>query len=177
MAKRKLWKGALAVGAAGLAGTIAMTRFQTLWGKASEKLTNNGKAASPGGQPGQESEDATMKAADKLAEVTRRRLSHEEKQKAAPFVHCGFGTAMGVVYGTLMELGPRDLPRHELLSGVGFGGVLFAGADEIAVPAAGLAEQPSRTPISTHLTAFLSHVVYGLTTGAVRTFSPASKSR
>jgi hypothetical protein len=38
MRKRKLWKGLVAGSAAGLAGTIAMTQFQNLWSKASEKL-------------------------------------------------------------------------------------------------------------------------------------------
>ena len=38
MRKRKLWKGLVAGSAAGLAGTVAMTQFQNLWSKASEKL-------------------------------------------------------------------------------------------------------------------------------------------
>ena len=67
-----------------------------------------------------------------------------------------------------MELGPCQLRRHELLSGVGWGSVLCAGADEIAVPAAGLSGAPREYPLSSHMYALASHVVYGLTTGAVR---------
>jgi len=54
------------------------------------------------------------------------------------------------------------------LSGIGFGSVLFAGADEIAVPAAGLSGKPTETSVSSHLYALASHIVYGLTAGAVR---------
>jgi hypothetical protein len=169
MATRKLWKGVLAGGAAGLAGTLAMTQFQTTWSKVSKKLTTNNQPGSAGPQSDQQSDDATMKAAGKIGELGGHPLTHQEKQKAAPFVHYGFGTTMGMLYGTLMEMGPRDLRRHELLSGVGFGSLLFAGADEIAIPATGLSQEPpSKTPITTHLQALFSHVVYGVTAGAVR---------
>jgi len=53
MARRKLWKGVLAGGAAGLGGTVAMTQFQAARGKVSEKLTTN--SASSGTQSKQES--------------------------------------------------------------------------------------------------------------------------
>lgn len=115
MARRKLWKGVLAGGAAGLAGTLAMSKFRIFWGKVSEKLTTNDGANISGEQAGEESEDATMKAAGKIAELAGRPLSHEDKQKAGPFLHYGFGTTMGLVYGTLMEIDPRDLRHHDLL--------------------------------------------------------------
>jgi hypothetical protein len=168
MRKQELWKGSVAGTAAGLAGTVAMTQFQNLWSKASEKLKKNGNSQSSGSGSGQESEDATMKVAGKLAEAGGRHLSHEEEKKAGMLVHYGFGTGMGTLYGTIVELGPRELRRHELLSGIGFGSMLFAGADEVAVPALGLAGKPSQTPPSSHLYALASHIVYGLTAGAVR---------
>jgi putative membrane protein len=170
MAKRKLWKGLVAGSAAGLAASLAMTQFQNLWSKASEKLNRNGRQSSSGSQASEpdQNEDATMQAAGKIAEVAGYRLSHEQKKKAGPIVHYAFGTGMGALYGTLMELAPRDLRRHELLSGIGFGSVLFAGADEIAVPAVGLSGPPTEVPASSHLYALASHIVYGLTTGAVR---------
>lgn len=166
MAKQKLWKGLVAGGAAGLAASLAMNQFQNLWSIASKKLNHNGKESSS--QSEEQSEDATMKAAGKLAEIAGRRLSLADKKKAGPIIHYAFGTGMGALYGTIMELGPRDLRRHEFLSGIGFGSMLFAGADEIAVPAAGLASPPKEVPASSHLYALASHVVYGLTTGAVR---------
>jgi putative membrane protein len=169
MCKRKLWKGLVAGSAAGLAGTIAMTQFQNLWSKASEKLKDNESEQWPSRNgSGQEDEDATMKAAGKVAEAAGHHLSKEQKKKAGPIVHYAFGTGMGALYGTVVEVGPRKLRRHDLLSGVGLGGVLFAAVDEIAVPAMGLSKKPTEAPLSSHLYALASHVVYGLTTGAAR---------
>jgi putative membrane protein len=165
MAKGSVWKGALAGAAAGLAGTIAMTQFQNLWSKASEKISNN---VSSSEQSEPEKEDATMKAAGELAALAKHRLSRDEKKKAGPVIHYAFGTGMGAIYGALVEIGPRDLRRHDLLSGLGFGSVLFAGADEVVVPALGLSGKPSESPASSHLYALASHIVYGLTAGAVR---------
>ena len=98
-----------------------------------------------------ESEDATMKAAGKLAELARHRLSKQEKKKASPIIHYAFGTGMGSLYGVIVEYGSRDMRRHDLLSGLGFGSALFAGADEIVVPALGLWGSPSEGPLSSHL--------------------------
>lgn len=168
MAKTSMWKGALAGAAAGLAGTIAMTQFQNLWSKASEKLSHNGNHGSSKEQSEPEKEDATMKAAGKLAELAKHRISRDEKKKVGPIIHYAFGTGMGAIYGALVEVGPRDLGRHDLLSGLGFGSVLFAGADEVVVPALGLSGKPSENPASSHLYGLASHIVYGLTAGAVR---------
>jgi putative membrane protein len=168
MARTKLWKGLLAGSAAGLAGTVAMNQFQSLWSKAAEKMRerNSGQGESDGS--GEESEDATMKAAGKLAELARHKLSHDEKKKAGPIIHYAFGTGMGTLYGLMLEYGPRDVRRHPVLSGLGFGSVLFAGADEIAVPALGLSGKPSQSPPSSHLYGLASHIVYGITAGTVR---------
>lgn len=168
MAKRKLWKGLVAGSAAGFAASFAMNQFQAAWSKASQKLSNHSKPGSSDNQSNDDSEDATMKAAGKLAEIARHRLTQEQKKKAGPIIHYVFGTGMGALYGALMEVGPRRMRRHEFLSGIGFGSVLFAGADEIAVPASGLSGPPTETPLSSHLYALASHVVYGLATGAVR---------
>jgi len=167
MAKGNVWKGALAGAAAGLAGTIAMTQFQNLWSKASEKLNCNGNHGSSE-QSEPEKEDATMKAAGELAALAKHRLSRDEKKKAGSIIHYAFGTGMGAIYGALVEVGPRDLRRHDLLSGLGFGSVLFAGADEVVVPALGLSGKPSESAASSHLHALASHIVYGLTAGAER---------
>jgi putative membrane protein len=166
MSKRRMWKGLLAGGAAGAAGSRAMNQFQNLWTKLSQK--QNGKA--PQNQSGESTdEDATMKAAGKVAEITGHPLSREQKQKAGPLVHYAFGTGMGALYGALLEAGPRRLRRRNaLLTGLGFGSVLFVGADEIVVPALKLSGSPTESPLSSHLYAFASHAVYGITAGAVR---------
>lgn len=170
MASRELWKGLLAGGAAGLAGTIAMTQFQSLWSKASERLKNESAMEGNSGTRANnsESEDATMKAAGKLAQLARHKLSKDEKKKISPIIHYAFGTGMGSLYGAIVEYGPPDVRKHDLLSGLGFGTALFAGADEVVVPALGLSRAPSESPVSSHVYALASHVVYGITAGAVR---------
>lgn len=169
MRKRQFWKGLVAGSAAGLAGTVAMTQFQNLWSKASQKFSVRQEQESRG-EPdsGQNGEDATMTVAGKLAQAAGYRLSSQQKKTAGSAVHYGFGTGMGALYGGLVEFGPRKLGRHSLLSGIGFGSLLFAGADELAVPALGLAEKSRNTPLSSHVYSLASHVVYGLTAGAVR---------
>lgn len=117
-----------------------------------------------------------------MAEAVGYLLSSEQKKKAGPIVHYGFGAGMGALYSGIVELGPREFRRHPLLSGIGFGSLLFALADEVAAPATGLAEKPGNTPLSSHLYALASHVVYGLTAGAVprrcgRISSPGDLSR
>ena len=184
MSKHSLWKGAVAGSVAGLAGTLAMTQFQNLWSQASKKMKakrNPGssstmrslesqdmesQAQEPQG-PESQSEDATMKAAGKLAAIGGRTLTHEQKKKLGPVVHYAFGSGMGKVYGMIMETGPRNLRRHDLLTGIGLGSMLFVGADEIAVPALGLSRKASASPMSSHLYALASHLVYGVTTAAV----------
>jgi uncharacterized membrane protein YagU involved in acid resistance len=165
MAKACVWKGLIAGGAAGAVGSLAMNQFQHLWSRISEK--QNGTEQQNKSQETSD-EDATMKAAGKVAEIAGHPLSRGQRKKAGPIVHYAFGSGMGALYGALMETGSRRVRRHALLSGLGFGSVLFAGADEIAVPALGLSGPPSHAPVSSHLYALASHAVYGVTTGVVR---------
>ena len=164
------WKGLLAGAVGGLAGTIAMTQFQNAWQKLAEKRRPGEKGlgtARSRAQGSEEKEDATMKAAGKLARAAGRELTHEEKKRASPLVHYGFGTAMGALYGMAMESAPRGIRAERIpLPGSLFGSVLFLGADELAVPALGLSEAPESP--SSHLYGWASHLVYGLTTELVR---------
>lgn len=111
-------------------------------------------------------EDATMKAADAITKTATggRHLSWEEKQKAGPVVHYAFGALMGGVYGSVAEYTPT------VTSGFGttFGGVLFCGADMMAVPALKLSP-PESVKISPALVPpFAAHIIYGATTELVR---------
>jgi putative membrane protein len=45
---------------------------------------------------------------------------------------------------------------------------VWLGADEIGVPALGLSGPPTQYPLSVHLYALASHLVYGFTTELVR---------
>ncbi|HUH64407.1 MAG TPA: DUF1440 domain-containing protein [Terracidiphilus sp.] len=108
-------------------------------------------------------EDATMKAAGRLARaLAGRELTYEQKKTGGPIVHYAFGAVMGGIYGGLAEHSPQVTNGF----GTAFGGALFAGADVIAVPALNLAEASSDLP--SLATPFAAHLVYGATTELVR---------
>jgi putative membrane protein len=163
------WKGLVAGLAGGLAATVAMTQFQNAWMKATEKIKGDGRNQgenNKGHSEDPQAEDATMKAAGKVANIAGYQLSHDQKKKASPLVHYGFGTAMGALYGLAME--SRTLrKRQPLLAGAGFGTGVFLFGDEMAVPALGLSGQ-SESSVATHLYGLASHLVYGVTAEGVR---------
>ena len=167
--ERKWSKGLLAGMIGGLVGTIVMTEFQGAWSSASKKLKSNGggaqKQRKQQAQSEQEKEDSTMKAAGKIASLAGRQLSHEQKKKAGPLVHYGFGTLQGAMYGAVTELAGVS---GGLLPSLIFGAALFTAADEIALPALGLSGKPTEYPASTHLYGLASHIVYGLSTEIAR---------
>ncbi len=166
---RNLGKGVLAGMLGGLIGTIVMSEFQNAWSKASNALTSERKENGGGDEKQehekqQETEDATMKAAGKLAEMIGRRLSHEQKKKLGAVVHYSFGTLQGGVYGAVAELSEG----HGFIAGLTFGAALFVAADEVVVPALGLSPKPMESSISSHLYGLAAHLVYGVTTEVVR---------
>lgn len=160
---RSLGKGVIAGLVGGLIGTIVMNEFQKAWSNAAQAMQNDNQSREQQGE--QESEDATMKAAGKIASISGRQLSHEQKKKAGPVVHYSFGTLQGVLYGAMTEL---TRTAGGFLPGVIFGVALFALADEVAVPALGLSGKPSETPASTHVYAAAAHCVYGMATEFAR---------
>lgn len=165
--ERKWSKGLLAGMVGGLVGTIVMSGFQNAWSSASDKLNDDGKrrGRKASADQNQEKEDATMKAAGKIAKLAGRKLSHEQKKAAGPLVHYGFGTLQGAMYGTVTELAGVS---GGFLPSLIFGAALFTVADEIAVPKLGLSGKPSETPVSGHLYGLASHLVYGLSTEIAR---------
>jgi putative membrane protein len=167
--ERHTGKGILAGLIGGLVGTIVMTQFQNAWSKASEALKSNGSEQQSRGEEKQrgkqESEDATMKAAGKIARLAGRQLSHEQKKNLGPVVHYSFGALQGGVYGSVIESAGVS---GGFLPGLIFGASLFAVADEIAVPALGFSGKPTESPLSSHLYGLASHLVYGISTEMVR---------
>ena len=174
-------KGLVAGLAGGLVATVVMTQFQNLWSKlapegggaegeeSSGRQSGQAKGEQRGQQSreegGEEQEPATAKAASAISEnVFGHELTKGEKQTAGQVVHYGFGTTMGALYGAAAEL----LPGVTAGAGLGFGTLLFLGADEVAVPATGLSEPPAEVPLSKHAYGLVSHLVYGLTADLVR---------
>lgn len=164
MGKPNVAAGIVAGAIGGLAASWAMNQFQKAWSSAEEQLTAP-KQQTRQQQHTEDSEDATQKTADRISEAVQgRKLTKGEKEKAGPAVHYAFGTIMGAVYGAAVEVNPTT----NALAGIPFGAILFAGADEVALPALGLTKAPTEYPLSKHFYGLASHAVYGVTTELVR---------
>jgi putative membrane protein len=171
-----VWKGLAAGLIGGLVASWTMNQFQAVWSKVVEGFEKPHGAQSmkpiEGGEPAQASEeeqeeqdDATVKAARAVSEgIFGHELKEGEKEAAGAAVHYAFGTAVGGLYGAVAELSP------EVTTGAGlpFGAAFWLVADETAVPLLGLAKGPTEYPVSTHVYALASHLVYGLTAEFVR---------
>jgi putative membrane protein len=112
----------------------------------------------------QAAEDATVKVASQALRLVGRTLDESDKPLAGTIVHYAFGALVGAVYGAVAEFVPR------VTAGVGlpFGVAVWLGAHVITVPAVGLAEPPTRQPLSKEGREFGLHLVYGVTTEVVR---------
>lgn len=169
--ERSAWKGLLAGAAGGLVGTAVMTQFQNAWQKAAAKKRRfgddrNAETRTPA-RTSEEKEGVTMKAAGKLAWAAGGELTQEQRKQGSAWVHYGFGTAMGALYGMAMETPPRGVRAQRIpFFGSLFGSALFLGADEMAVPALGLDEASESA--SSHLYGWASHLVFGVTAEFVR---------
>ena len=108
-----------------------------------------------------------------LAPVVGRPLTEREKELTGPIFHYAFGAAVGAIYGAAAEIQP-DAAKA---AGIPFGAAVWIIADEIGMPAAGLARRPDAYPPSRHASSFASHLVFGLTVEAVRRALRGSPNR
>lgn len=171
-----VWKGLIAGLIGGVVASWTMNQFQAAWTKAATGFekphgaqpiqpregSKSGRA-SAGNREDQD--DATVKAARAVSEgVFGHELKESEREMAGAAVHYAFGMATGGLYGAVAEFAP------EITVGTGlpFGAAFWLVADETAVPLLGLSKPPTEYPISTHVYAFASHLVYGLTAEIVR---------
>lgn len=148
----------------GLVAAFAMERFQRALGRISPDI---GGAAGGGGQQYRkpQSEPANFKAADVIARTaTGRPLAPENKRAAGAVIHYAFGGAVGAIYGAAAV----RTPDVTAWGGLPFGATMWLIADEIGMPASGLARSPSAYPVRDHATTLTSHLIYGATTEAVR---------
>ena len=93
-----------------------------------------------------------------------RVLRESSERLAGNVVHFVFGALNGAWYAVAAERWPLVARGRGLLLGT----LLWAGADEAALPALGLLAPPVRYPVPTHAEALATHLVYGLTTDTVR---------
>ena len=155
-----IMKGLLAGVAGGLLASFLMEQFQAAWSAASEAIQSAEKK-----RGGRKPDPTTVKAANLIAEkVTGHKVPPDYKPLAGEAVHYGMGAASGAVYGVLAEVAPF----LTLGDGVGFGTGVWLLADEMAVPAAGLSKPAKEIPLTTHIYALASHLVYGWITETVR---------
>jgi len=166
-------RGILAGVAGGLVASWIMNEFMAGPGAKLTQAVQTDEENAAGARLEQEREqsgepriDATMKAADAIVNTVTggRHLSLEEKQKDGPIVHYAFGALMGGLYGGLAEY--SSVARSGF--GTTFGSALFTGADLIAVPAFKLSGSSADAPVSSLVTPFAAHIVYGTTTELVR---------
>lgn len=156
--------GLLVGGISGLAATVIMTQFHSVWKKIAERMHEPEVEAEA--KPAEEQkEDSTMKVAGKVSQEIGRPLSLEGRKEAGPWVHYAFGTSVGAVFGLAAEVEPASLRRmNPALAGVAYGAVVFLAAHEIAVPGLGLSSNPLKEPIPDQISEFLSHLIYGIST-------------
>ncbi len=171
--QKHVLRGILAGAGAGLAASWVMNQFMAGPGeKLQESLqTDEEKMGQQIRQMEQKESsepkvDATMKAADALVNTATggRHLSMEEKQKAGPVVHYGFGALVGGLYGGVAEYSAAARRGF----GTVFGGALFAGADLVAVPALHLSPPLNETEPKQLANPLAAHLVYGATTELLR---------
>ncbi len=163
-----VWKGIVAGVAGGLAATWAMSEAQALWTRAvdgREPQSAAGRHDARDWQERTEGQNSNEIAAQSIAEHTvGRRLDRRELAVGAAAAHYAFGTAAGALYGALAETA-HPVTRG---GGLGYGTFVWAGADEMAMPALGLSGPTTERPLEAHAQALMAHLVFGLTLETVR---------
>lgn len=156
---------------AGVAGGLVASWLMNLYvegpgAKLQSMLETDEEKAQEKQQEDEPKQDATMKAADAVVHSVTggQHLSLEGRQKGGPIVHYTFGALMGGLYGGLAEYADAATTGY----GSVFGTALFAGADMVLVPAAGLSGSPAGQPMKFLAAPWSAHVVYGMVTEAVR---------
>jgi hypothetical protein len=154
-----LTKGLLAGAPAGVVASFLMEQFQSLW-------TGISKEVNPRAD-GSESKDesSNVQATQAISKaLTNQKIRKRNNAKAGEIMHYAMGGTSGAIYGMTAEL----LPLATLGEGLAFGTTVWVAADNIVVPALGLAKPPVETSLSTHIYALSSDVVYGLVTETIR---------
>jgi len=148
-------RGAAGGLAAGLAASWAMDQFQN--------------AVIPLFQPSGPQHGDKTPAPEKAANAVARLVSghdvgRKDRPAAGSAVHYLVGGLTGAAYGLVAE---RYRPATKGV-GVLFGLASATLIDQLAVPLTGLARPPWQYTLRTHVYAYLSHMVFGMATEAVR---------
>lgn len=173
-------KGLAAGVVGGLFASVVMNGFQKFLGKliTGEEKSHGAQSLQQGlprhgaGRMLQErgADEARDDAAERLANtisvgVLGRELTKSEKDAGGTALHYAYGISMGAGYGAAAELVPTVATFG---AGAAYGASIWLVADEVVVPALGLSKSSGEYPLAIHAYALASHLVYGLTTEAVR---------
>jgi putative membrane protein len=165
--QRDALKGAISGFVGGLVGTWLMSEYQGLWSRyvdGVEPRSAGGRHDARDWEEKNEGDNANEQASQALARRTLgRELTRRELEVAAPLMHYAFGGGLGAAYGAVAERGPWATAGM----GTAYGTAVWAGADEIAMPAIGWS-RPDHFRLQDHLQSFTAHLVFGLGTELTR---------
>ena len=179
MNKNSIGKGLAAGIAGGLVASAVMNQFQKFVSKLMEgDQRSHGAQSQQQGFPDhgislelqergsdEPDDNAAVRTGNAVSEfVFNHKLSKREKEVAGAVAHYAMGATSGAIYGVAAELAPATTAGQ----GLPFGAAVWLVADEAIVPALGLSKSAKEYPLSTHVYAFTSHLVYGVTTEIVR---------
>lgn len=179
MKKNSIGKGLAAGIAGGLVASAVMNQFQAFVSKLMEREErSHGAQSQQQGFPDhgislelqkrgsdEPDDNAAVRTGNAVSElIFNHKLSKPEKEVAGAVAHYAMGATSGAIYGVAAELAPAA----SVGQGLPFGAAVWLVADEAIVPALGLSKSAKQYPLSTHVYAFTSHLVYGLTTEIVR---------
>lgn len=152
---RSLWRGVLAGVVGGLVGSVVLKAL--IVGIRKQRTGFGGTELDQSGPAHQVAEIAVRRA-------TGRPLSQPGRMIAGEVVHYAFGAVVGGFYGGLGE----SWNWVRLGSGMLFGLGVFAGADELSMPALGLVKKPTDEALEAQIEHLLVHVGFGVSTELVR---------
>ena len=161
---RCVGKGLITGIAAGLAASWTMNQFFIVQSRLRQKFPDDRQQQQQQTQKRDE-DNPTVKVAEAVARpILDRGLTNDEKKAGGSVVHYTFGALMGGLYGVMTEVWPASKAGF----GSAYATALWAGADEVIVPVLKLSPPPQESPLSQHLSGLGAHIVFGLTTEAVR---------
>lgn len=157
----------------GIVGSTAMVLFNHLLAATGFGSDDDGRHdrqrrvdAKPNDTDGTISDEpASIKASAGAVEaMTGERLPEPVRRSLGLAAHHAFGAVVGGLYGAAASA----TPAVTVGGGAPYGTVVWLTAAEVGLPLAGLARRPPDYPASRHVASLASHIVFGVTTEAVR---------
>ncbi len=142
----------------GLAGTLAMSRFQRAWRRISQNKRQQQQLCIRRA-PEPTDEEGSAEILSRVATLAGIRVRDKSLKRGGVAVHYGFGVAAGALYGALQRGRAEPLQARTVLKGALFGAALFLAAEEALKLT--LRFSPQQSLLGSRKYAVASHVVYG----------------